>query len=553
MLKKQTKHHFEKLDNMSASEKFVKGTAWLSTGLIISRLIGALYIIFWARWIGEHYELANGLYALAYTPYALFLDLASAGFPLAITKQISQFNAKNDYKASLKLFKNSLLIMIAFGLIAASLFYIFSEAILSSSIQPTGKMSDNVYVLRSLIPALIIIPPMSLIRGFFQGFQKMNTPAISQIIEQVFRVGYMLFMTYYIMQIAKGSFIEAVMQSTFAAFIGALASLIYLGFEFLRSWPFIKEKIDSGVKTTNITFLNSMNIVVKDSIPFIVISTGTGLFAYADQIMYRPIMEQVSNLTQQQIAITYAWFSANATKLISIIGALNGAVSATTIANIATVYHHNRKEVPHAITHCLKLFTFILLPSAIGIFVISNSFYRVFYGDANGAHVLRTASLYLITTSVYSLLVSVFQGMSKHAIALKSLGLFLLSKITFNILFISFFKEQGPNLSVIISGILACIYLWDELHKQTKFNTRKYWRDLLLILKSTLAMAIVTTIVHTLFSYILPEFGMLPNLIKVFTATAFGGATYVIVSTRLNIAHDLFPGPHAKLKKLLRF
>lgn len=552
MLKKQTKNKFEQLDNMSTNEKFVKGTAWLSTGLIISRLIGALYIIFWARWIGEHYELANGLYALAYTPYALFLDLASAGFPLAITKQISQFNAKNDYKASLKLFKSSLIIMIAFGLIAASIFFIFSEAILASSIQPTGKMSDNVYVLRSLIPALVIIPPMSLIRGFFQGFQKMNTPAISQIIEQVFRVGYMLFMTYYIMQVTKGSFIDAVVHSTFAAFIGALASLVFLGFEFIRSWPYIKTKIASGIQTTNITFQDSIKTVLHDSLPFIVMSAGTGLLAYADQVMYRPIMSKVSDFTQQQMAITYAWFSANATKLISIIGALNGAVSAATIANIASVYHTDRKRVSDAINHSLKLFTFILMPAAIGIFVIANSFYRVFYGDANGADVLRTASLYLITASFYGVFVSMIQGMGKHKIALRSLALLLLSKITFNLLFMGLFKEQGSNLAAIGSGLLASIYLWDELYKQTKFNTRRFINDLRLILQSTIAMAVVTTIIHTLLSHLLPEFGMIPNLIKVLVSTAFGGVTYIIVATRLNIAHDLFPSLHNRLKNFLK-
>ncbi len=82
-------------------------------------------------------------------------------------------------------------------------------------------------VFRSLAWPLLLIPSLSLIRGFFQGYNEMAPSAISQFIEQVARILYMLVMTYAIMVAGNHDYLNAVVHSTFAAFIGQFLDLAY--------------------------------------------------------------------------------------------------------------------------------------------------------------------------------------------------------------------------------------------------------------------------------------------------------------------------------------
>ena len=72
-----------------------------------------------------------------------------------------------------------------------------------------------VSIYRSLALALLIIPSMSLLRGYFQGFQDMAPSALSQLIEQFLRIIYMLLATYITIKVMGLPFEAGVWQSTF--------------------------------------------------------------------------------------------------------------------------------------------------------------------------------------------------------------------------------------------------------------------------------------------------------------------------------------------------
>ncbi|MBW1571118.1 polysaccharide biosynthesis protein, partial [Streptococcus sp. SPC0] len=62
----------QKTTKVSQQEQMVKGTAWLTAGNFISRLLGAIYIIPWYAWMGKHAAEANALFGMGYEIYALF-------------------------------------------------------------------------------------------------------------------------------------------------------------------------------------------------------------------------------------------------------------------------------------------------------------------------------------------------------------------------------------------------------------------------------------------------------------------------------------------------
>ena len=78
--------------------------------------------------------------------------------------------------------------MIYLGLFPFSFFiflrHYWRDMIIRDSDQVT-KIEDVITVTRAVSFALLIVPFMSLSRGFFQGHQSMGPTAVSQVVEQI--------------------------------------------------------------------------------------------------------------------------------------------------------------------------------------------------------------------------------------------------------------------------------------------------------------------------------------------------------------------------------
>ncbi len=72
------------------------------------------------------------------------------------------------------------------------------------------SLDDGIRVIRAVSFALLIIPVMSLLRGFFQGYNSMGPSAVSQVVEQIIRIAFLLGSTFVVMYIVKGSVVTAI-------------------------------------------------------------------------------------------------------------------------------------------------------------------------------------------------------------------------------------------------------------------------------------------------------------------------------------------------------
>ena len=107
-------------------QQMLRGTAWMTASNIISRLLGALYIIPWYAWMGKQGDQANALFGQGYNIYALFLLISTAGIPVAIAKQVSKYNTLGKMETSFFLLKRILYYMIGLGLIFGVFMYFAS-------------------------------------------------------------------------------------------------------------------------------------------------------------------------------------------------------------------------------------------------------------------------------------------------------------------------------------------------------------------------------------------------------------------------------------------
>ena len=545
-----TQQHNEtpKLDQQA---QMVNGSLWLSAGNLLSRLLGAIYIIPWFLWMGEHGNEANGLFSMGYNIYALFLLISTAGIPSAIAKQTAYYNSKREYKTSRQLFYTGLKTMGGLGLIFAGFMYLASPFLAEWA----GGGEELIPVMRSLAIAVLVFPCMSVIRGYFQGNNQMKPVAVSQVIEQVARVFYMLLTTFIIMRVMNGQFTEAVVQSTFAAFIGMLASFIVLIWYMIREKPVLDEMEKRyGQNTIHLNSKDLLAETIRQAVPFIIVGSGVQLFQIVDQYTFYNIMSWRTDYSRQELLNYFAMFSANPNKLTMVIVALATSISGTGLPLITENYTLGKKqELATLIVNNIQLFLFVMLPSAVGMMILAFPLYTVFFGaNMLGANLLAWVAAQSLLLGFYMLISNMLQGMYQNRYAIQCLGIGLIVKIATQFLTVSIFQVHGPILSTFLGFAVACWFLMKRVRGVSKFNYVKVIRRSILMGLMTIAMAIATLVARGIFGLFLSNEHRVSSLILVLLCAIVGGVVYMYLSLKTRLADKLLGARVNVLRRRLK-
>lgn len=462
-LNDQTSNNDQVSQNQSS---LIKGSVWMTAGSIFSRILGAIYIIPWNNWFGTLLtaKLANSLFAKGYNIYSLFLIISTAGIPGAISKQIAHYNAKNEYAAGNKLFRHGLKIMSFTGIVTAALMFFLAPWISAGN-------KNLIPVLQALSFALLIIPIMSIMRGYFQGYNQMAPSAISQFVEQVARVIYMLAATYIIMKILKGSYVNAVVQSTFAAFIGAIFGLGILIIYLLYKLPILK-KLSRGSKQIDIDTGNLTKEIWSQALPFIILDSGIIIFQLFDQYTFNWMMGTFSNYSQQTLDAMYALFGFNANKLIMIVVSLASAMAVAAVPLLSAAHaRHNKSELNSQDGNTIQLFLFVMIPAALGMYAVAEPLYILFYRyDGLGILMLQFSSIVAILLGLFTVVSAMLQGLYQNQKAINYFVIGFVVKMLLQYPAIYFLKEFGP-LAATAAGMVVSSYLMLRLlYKKFGFN-----------------------------------------------------------------------------------
>lgn len=481
----------EESDEEDEKSGITSGASWLTIGNVLSRVIGALYVIPWATWLGAEYTQANVLYSAGYKPYSLMLAIATAGFPSSIAKQMAYYHSLKEYKTADKLFKNSIIIMLLTGVLSGGLLFLIAPILAENT--STTNVEGATMVIRSLSPALLILPAMSLLRGYFQGFNDMKPTAISQIIEQFARVGYLLAATYAIMMIYSGEVTQAVVHSTFAAFIGALGALLYLIFEYIRRLPVAKRLIAKSANNVNLDFKESIKIMVVDSIPFILLGSGIIIAQLIDTYTFGQILESTSALLFTEIEELYGVLSLDVDKLVMIIISLAVALASSLVPVISKKFaQRNIAGTSELVEHITVLFSIVMIPAALGMASIANNIYYLFYpnGSEAGPGLLITASISSIVLGAYTVFSTILQSMNYRRLAVRFLLIGLVVKAILQFPFVALFEAHGALVSTAIGFLVSTVLMWIKLSRELDFNYRRLNSSIIKILIASALMTV---------------------------------------------------------------
>ena len=534
------------IENKDSQAQLLKGSAWMTAGSILSRILGALYIIPWYAWMGKDGNLANAITAQSYNIYSLFIIVSTAGIPGAVAKQIAKYNALNEYGVSRKLFHRGLLLMIGFGIVCAGLMFGLAPIL-------AGQDPRQIPVLKSLSYAILIIPLMSIMRGYFQGFNDMMPSALSQFIEQLARVAWMLMTAYVIMKMQDGNYLRAVTQSNLAAAIGAMFGILLLVYYYQKQ----KREMDDLVENSNNELQVSTNSllleIVQQSIPFIIIDSGINIFQLVDQYTFHPIMASFVHASFDQIESMYALFGLNANKLIMIIVSLSTAMAVTAIPLLSGAKaRRDYQDIRKQIENTLELFFFFMIPSAFGMAAISTPIYTIFYGfDPVGSNVLFIASFTAIILGLFTVLMAVQQGLSENILAIKYLVVGLIIKCIIQYPLIRLFQINGPLLATDLAFMFTILLSLKHLKVAFHFNFKRTKRRFIGIVSFSTIMFIVIFALQFILGGFIPADRRVTAMILVGICVGVGILVYGFLALISGLAHSILGPKISKLERKL--
>jgi len=522
--------------------QMLRGTAWMTASNFISRLLGAAYIIPWYIWMGKHGPQANGLFTMGYNIYAWFLLISTAGVPVAVAKQVAKYNTRDQADHSFALIRGFLKFMGILGLGFAILMYLLSPVFASLS----GGGKELVPIMQSLSWAVLIFPSMSVIRGFFQGFNNMKPYAISQIAEQVIRVIWMLLTTFFIMKIGSGDYVQAVTQSTFAAFIGMLASLLvllyYLAKTGLLASIFRKQEGSEGIDTRALLI-----DTIREAIPFIITGSAIQLFQIIDQMTYSNVMSWFTNYTRSELLVQFSYFSANPNKITMILIAVATSIGGVGIPLLTENYvKGDFRAAGKLVQDNLTMLVAFLLPATIGAVAIAEPLYTVFYGkpDSLALGLFILAMLQTVILGLYTVLSPMIQALFQNRKAILYFGYGVLVKLILQVPFIYLFRAYGPLFSTTIGLMIPIVLMYKEIHRVTHFNRKIVFKRSLLTAILTLIMLLVVLLSVFILGFVIKPNGRVMSMIYVALIGGVGIIVYGGLGLRLRFL-DRFIGNKA--------
>ena len=522
--------------------QMLRGTVWLTASNFISRLLGAAYIIPWYIWMGKHGAEANGLFTMGYNIYAWFLLISTAGIPVAVAKQVAKYNTKGQEEHSFAMIRGFLKFMSLLGLVFAIIMYVLSPVFANLS----GGGKDLIPVMQSLSWAVLIFPSMSVVRGFFQGHNNLKPYAISQIAEQVIRVIWMLLTAYFIMKVGSGDYVEAVTQSTFAAFIGMGASLLVLVY-YLWKTGLLQHIIHRPESDSQIDTKALLWDTIREAIPFIVTGSAIQLFQIIDQMTYSNVMSWFTNFTRSELLVQFSYFSANPNKITMILIAVATSIGGVGIPLLTENYvKGDFRAAGKLVQDNLTMLVAFLLPATIGAVAIAEPLYTVFYGkpDSLALGLFILAMLQTVILGLYTVLSPMIQALFQNRKAILYFGYGVLVKLILQVPFIYVFKAYGPLLSTTIGLMIPIVLMYKEIHQVTHFNRKTVFKRSLLTAILTLIMLLVVLVAGFILGLVIKPNGRVTSMIYVALIGGVGIVVYGGLGLRLRFL-DRFIGSKA--------
>lgn len=538
---------------------FIEGTIIATLAIVVTKILGMLYVIPFYAMIGVK---GSALYAYAYNIYVIFLDISSAGLPVAISKIIKEYNTLGLLDAKKRAYKLGKKIINFVSIVAFFVLFFFARnlaTLILGELQGGNTIEDVTFVIRCVSFAILVIPFLSVSKGYLQGHNIIHVSSFSQVIEQVVRIAVILGGCYLALNVFHLSLTKSVGIAVFGAFLGGLAAVLYI------LWNMRKHKkeldLNESVKKDQVTNSEIIKKIFMYAIPFIIIDVAVSIYNFVDMVFISRTMTSLgfdATVTEFVTSSVATWSG----KISMIVNSIAMGLTVSLIPNIVEAYTLKKWDlVESRFNKALQIILVTCIPMVIGISLLSKPIWSIFYGTSEldlGALVLSFYIFIALFFNIYMVTSSTLQSLNKFKAVYFTTFLGYFTNAILDIPLMILFHKLGyqPFIGAVVASALgyslSAISTILLLRKKHQIKYGETIKTLKRIMLPTLVMGIFVL----LLMWILPVnyFSKTSCICYVAIISVVGALIYLVIAYKQNLLNDIFGKEYLqKIVKKLTF
>ncbi len=544
------------------NKTFLRGAIVLATANLVVKIIGAVFKIPLYELIGKE---GSGIFNVAYQIYTFMFIIATAGFPIAVSKMVAESVARNDEYEAKRVFETARILLGIIGIIGSLVLYTFSDSL--------AKMlgnNDAALSIRVISPAVFFVSLVSAYRGYFQGQQNMYPTAGSEVIEAGAKLGIGIITALFFLKMTVNpelsndfSFalkeVSSIDTQTQLAASGAIFGVTVGTVLSLLLMMLVYSCGGKGIKPLNGIKIRRRSSIMKEliliAIPITIGASVSSLTSLVDlatimnRLVVNPqVFEQYSFLFGEgtefaKIALSEGWDKATILEkqANSLYGMYTGqaqtmfnlpltivvALSMSIVPAISTASVDKKtNESKTMIQSVLRITMIFAMPCAVGLSVLSKPILGLLYSDADAYILLQKLAIAVVFVSIVSVSNAVLQACGKVYYPVISMLIGGVAKVSMNYFCIPIWGIDGApiatNVCYFIIAVLNIIYIIRVIKVKLSI------KDMILKpLSAALIMGAVAIIIYNFFS------GIIESRLVTIAAIAVGAVVYLVVISLL--------------------
>ena len=449
------------LKKSQKSKRIVSGAALLLIGSVVAKMLGALYRIPLTNVLGAE---GMGMYQLVFPVYALFMVLATAGIPTALSRTVAEKRATGE--STKKYLSVSMLALFLLGLIFATIMAVFSKFLA----QKQGN-ADTYPGFLIIAPAIVCVCVISGFRGWFQGEMYMLPTALSNVVEQVVKLAVGLGLSY---ALAKRGVVYAVCGALLGVTVSEIATVLYMLLTYLvRSAKQKKENAltarvaveraeGDGAKRARFRITKAeAKGILHVALPIAAVSVLMPLSSFFDSVIVVNMLK-VFGLEKSVATAQYGIISGPVNSLINmpVVAIMSLAVAIVPSVSASRVTR-DIDGVMLKSSLCVRLAYLLGIPFAFYLAVFAKNVIGALYPDLSygnaivAVNVLRITAANVVFLSTMQIYVSLLQALDKTKYAVLSLVCAIIVKIVLGVVLTRYIGINGAAIASLSLPVVS--------------------------------------------------------------------------------------------------
>ena len=352
----------------SKKQNYLHGAAILTFGVIIMKILGALYKIPLGNILGDD---GYGYFNTAYNIYNVFLTLATAGFPVALSRMISEANTLGRQNQVRRTFRVAFCTFAVIGAVGTLIMFLFHTELAVAMNGPKSAQS-----ILALSPAVLLCCVLSAYRGYCQGNGNMTPTTVGQVLEVLAKV--VVGFTIALIFTKQGKSLPLCSAGAiFGVVVGSLAALVYMVWYKGRNYP--AETGDDVPESAG----RIVKSLFRIGIPITLGASVMSLFTLIDNKL---VLYQLQNSAGFDSAVSDTLWGvySKAMTLYNLPAAFITPLTISVVPSIAAcVASKNSEEGCEIGESSIRIAALICFPMGVGLSVLSTPIMQVVYPSAH--------------------------------------------------------------------------------------------------------------------------------------------------------------------------